>query len=93
VEGHEVGALEQFLERHPAAAARGEELAAETLEAAADSVPDPAIADDADGRPVQVPTQHQPRVPGGPLAAAHERLSLGEPARDAEHQRQRKVRR
>ena len=32
VEGHEVGALEQLLERHPAAAARGEELAAEALE-------------------------------------------------------------
>ena len=37
VEGHEVGALEQLLERHRAAAARGEELAAEALEAAADA--------------------------------------------------------
>ena len=44
-----------------------------------------------DGRAVEVAAQHQARLPGAPLAAAHERLALGEPPRDAEHQREREV--
>ena len=53
----------------------------------ADRLPDPAVAHDPDGRAVQVAAQHQLGLPGAPLARAHERLALGQPPRDAEHQR------
>src|SRR5919107_5440217 len=43
VEGHEVGALEQLAERHPAPATRGEELAAKAVEPPTDSLPHTAV--------------------------------------------------
>ena len=47
VQGHEVRALEQLLERHAAAAARVQDLAAEALEPARHGLPDAPEADDA----------------------------------------------
>ena len=41
---------------------------------------------------VQVAAEHEPRLPGAPLARADDRLALGEPPRDAQHQREREVR-
>ena len=40
---------------------------------------------------MEVAAQHQARLPGGPLARPDERLALGQPARDPEHQREREV--
>src|SRR5215217_697014 len=91
VQGHEVRALEQFVERHSTAATRGQELAPESLEPTADRLADAAVADDPDGRPVQVTPEHQARLPRGPPAGANERLALRQPARYAEHQREREI--
>ncbi len=89
MEGHEIRPIEEVIEI--SGPIGGQNLAAEAVKPAAHGLPDAPVADDPDRRAVKVSSEHQAGLPGEPLPRSHERLPLGQPPGDAEHQREGEV--